>query len=172
VHRLDKDTSGVLIVAKNNKSHLLITKQFAKHAVRKKYIALVKGKMEFNENIIDMPVGRHPLKRENMSVNSGINAKYAKTYYKTLKRWKDCSLVELHPFTGRTHQLRVHLAFIGHPILGDIKYGNNNQFSRMALHAQSIGFIHPETGKEVEFSAEIPAEFDDFMRDKDAIKRI
>ena len=101
-----------------------------------------------------------------MSVGFGENTKYAKTLYRTLKRAKDFSLLELEPFTGRTHQLRVHLAFIGHPILGDSKYGKNNQFSRLALHAKSIGFIHPRTQKLAEFDSQTPKEFTQLFPDK------
>ncbi len=159
VHRLDKETSGLLVIAKNNASHLALSRQFAKHTVKRKYIALVKGKIEYDENVIELPIGRHPYKRKKMSAGFGRKTKYAKTYYHTLKRMKDSSLLELEPFTGRTHQLRVHLAFLGHPILGDTKYGSNNEFIRLALHAKSIGFLHPRTGKFVEFSSETPVEF-------------
>ena len=158
VHRLDKETSGLLVIAKNNAAHLSLSRQFAKHSVKRKYIALVKGTMEYDENVIDVPIGRHPYKRKKMSAGFGKNIRYAKTYYRTLKRMKDFSLLELEPFTGRTHQLRVHLAFLGHPILGDTKYGSNNEFIRLALHAKSIGFLHPRTGKFIEFSSDIPAE--------------
>lgn len=163
VHRLDKETSGLLVIAKNNSSHLALSKQFAKHSIKRKYIALVKGKMEFDENIIELPIGRHPYKKKNMAVGFGKKSKYAKTYYRTLKRTKNFSLLELEPFTGRTHQLRVHLAFLGHPILGDTKYGKNNEFNRLALHAKYIGFAHPRTGKFVEFSCNIPAYFLEFL---------
>ena len=163
VHRLDKETSGLLVIAKNNSAHLNLSQQFSKHSIKRKYIALVKGKMEFNENVIEMPIGRHPFKRKSMSVGFGKKTKYARTYYRTLKRTSDFSLLELEPFTGRTHQLRVHLAFLGHPVLGDTKYGKNNKFSRLALHAQSIGFKHPRTGKFVEFSCDMPGEFREFL---------
>jgi len=159
VHRLDKDTSGLLLIAKNNPAHLELAKQFAAHSIKRKYVALVKGKMEFDENIIEAPIGRHPYKRKSMSVGFGKETKYAKTYYRTVKRSENWSLVELEPFTGRTHQLRVHLAFIGHPVLGDTKYGKNNEFIRLALHAKSIGFTHPRTGKFMEFSSQIPPDF-------------
>jgi len=152
VHRLDKETSGLLVVAKNNFSHLELAAQFAKHSIERTYLAVVKGKMEFDQSVIEMPIGRHPRKRKNMSVGFGDKTKYAKTFYRTLKRRADCSLVELKPFTGRTHQLRVHLAFIGHPIMGDAKYGGPPA-SRMCLHALSIGFIHPRTKKIMRFSS-------------------
>ncbi len=165
VHRLDKETSGLLVIAKNNSSHLNLSRQFAKHTIKRKYIALVKGKMEFDEQVIELPIGRHPFRRKNMSVGFGKKTKYAKTYCRTLKRTKDFSLLELEPFTGRTHQLRVHLAFLGHPILGDNKYGRDNRFIRLALHAKSIGFMHPATEKFVEFSSDIPKEFVDFINE-------
>lgn len=164
VHRLDKETSGLLVIAKNNLSHLALARQFAKHTIQRKYIALVKGRVEFDENIIELPIARHPHKRKNMSVTFSEKAKYAKTYYRTLKRLKDATLLELKPFTGRTHQLRVHLASLGHPILGDTKYGKNNKFSRLALHAESIGFTHPRMDKFVEFSCAIPKEFKEFIK--------
>ena len=166
VHRLDKGTSGIIVVAKNNSAHLNLVKQFAGHSIKRIYVALVKGKVEYNENIIEMPIGRHPLKRENMSVGFTKSTRYAKTYYRTLKRTPLWSLVELEPFTGRTHQLRVHLAYIGYPILGDSKYGKQNEFVRMALHARYLGFIHPSSGKFVEFESPMPKEFSEFMKDK------
>lgn len=159
VHRLDKDTSGLLVIARNNFSHLNLAKQFAQHSIKRKYIALVKGRMEFDENIIEVPIARHPYKRKSMSAGFGKEPKYARTHYRTLKRGDDFSLVELEPFTGRTHQLRVHLAFLGHPILGDVKYGRNNKFVRLALHAKYLGFVHPRTGKFMEFSNAMPKEF-------------
>lgn len=166
VHRLDKDTSGLLVIARNNSAHLHLAKQFAAHSIERTYVALVKGKMEFDENYIEAPIGRDPYHRKNMSVGFGEHTKSAKTYYKTLARSESFSMVELHPFTGRTHQLRVHLAFIGHPILGDVKYGRQTQFPRLALHACSLGFEHPATGKLVEFSSPIPQEFNILMRGK------
>ncbi len=159
VHRLDKETSGLLVIAKNNFSHLALIKQFAKHTIKRKYIAVVSGKMEFYENIIELPIQRHPLKRKSMAVGFDEKAKYAKTYYRTLKRAKDFSLLELEPFTGRTHQLRVHLSFLGHPILGDKKYGKSSKLSRLYLHAKTIGFTHPRTLKYIEFTCDIPEEF-------------
>ncbi len=159
VHRLDKDTSGILVIAKNNSSHLKLAEQFADHSIKRKYVALVAGRMEFDENVIEAPIGRHVIKRENMTVDFSDKSRYAKTYYRTLKRFGDYSLLQLEPFTGRTHQLRVHLAFVGHPILGDKKYGKSNNFSRLALHAQSLGFIHPSSGKFVEFNSSLPQEF-------------
>ena len=163
VHRLDKETSGLIVIAKNNAAHLNLAAQFAKHSIKRTYVALVRGKVEFDENIIEMPIGRHPFKRKSMAVGFSKNTKYAKTFYRTLKRFDNFSLLELEPFTGRTHQLRVHLAFLGHPILGDTKYGKNNEFERLALHAKSLGFIHPRTAKFIEFSSELPGVFTAFL---------
>lgn len=162
VHRLDKETSGLLVVAKNNAAHQELTKQFAEHSIKRKYVALVRGKMEFDEGIIELPIQRHPHKRKNMSVGFSPSAKYARTYYRTLKRSDVYSVLELEPFTGRTHQLRVHLASQAHPILGDGKYGRSSEFSRLALHAKYLGFVHPATGKFIEFESELPAEFKEF----------
>ncbi|MFA5276127.1 MAG: RluA family pseudouridine synthase [Candidatus Omnitrophota bacterium] len=164
VHRLDKETSGLLVIAKNNPSHLKLAKQFSEHSIERKYIAIVTGVVEFDEDVIEAPIGRHPVKRQDMSVSFLEDNRYAKTKYRTLKRGSNFSFLELRPFTGRTHQLRVHLAYIGHPILGDTKYGKNNNFSRMALHAQEIGFMHPSTGKFVHFTSEIPEEFREFIK--------
>ena len=159
VHRLDKDTSGLIVVAKNNFSHHHLAHQFARHCVLRQYVALVKGRVELNEDVIELPIGRHPRQREKMSVSFISKHRYAKTQYRVLKRSKNFTLLELMPFTGRTHQLRVHLSFIGHPILGDRKYGRDTEFSRLALHAYRIGFIHPRTNKFIEFKTAIPKEF-------------
>jgi 23S rRNA pseudouridine1911/1915/1917 synthase len=164
VHRLDKDTSGLLVIAKTNFVHLELAKQFAEHSITRKYIALVRGSMEYDENIIEVPIGRHPIRREKMSARFGEHTKYAKTHYRTLLRAKSYSLLELLPYTGRTHQLRVHLAFLGHPILGDPTYGKKSDFCRLALHAKTIGFMHPARKKYLEFSTGMPAEFEEFLR--------
>jgi 23S rRNA pseudouridine1911/1915/1917 synthase len=159
VHRLDKDTSGLIVVAKSNSSHIHLSRQFAEHSILRRYVALVKGRIELNEDVIELPIGRHPRQREKMSVSFDSKHRYAKTSYRVIKRAAQTSLVELSPFTGRTHQLRVHLSFIGHPILGDKKYGRDAKFSRLALHAFCLGFIHPRTDKLVEFKTPIPPEF-------------
>lgn len=168
VHRLDKETSGLLVIAKNNFSHLALTEQFASHTIKRRYVAVVKGRMEFDENVIEAPIGRHPLKRKNMTVSFVHPAKYAKTYYRTLKRTQGASLLELEPFTGRTHQLRVHLTYIKHPILGDKKYGKNDTFPRLGLHASLIGFRHPRTKKYVEWACETPKEFLELFKESRA----
>jgi len=164
VHRLDKGTSGVMVVAKNNLAHLKLIKQFSTHRIKKKYIAIVKGKVECDEGIIDLPIGRHKRDFKRQAV-SFVNARPAVTNYKVLRRFGDyATLLELNPQTGRTHQLRVHLAHLGHPILGDSKYGTAAQpdFPRLALHALELGIFHPQTKKFLSFSSELPAEFTKF----------
>ncbi|OGX17487.1 MAG: hypothetical protein A3K83_00705 [Omnitrophica WOR_2 bacterium RBG_13_44_8b] len=163
VHRLDRETSGLIAIAKNNFSHQSLAKQFAKHSIKRKYVAIVKGRVELDENVIELPIERHAVKRKTMSVGYSSGSKYAKTFYRTLKRSRNFSLLELEPFTGRTHQLRVHLAFLDYPILGDSKYGKNDEFPRLALHAKSLGFIHPRSQEYVEFDSEMPEEFKKFI---------
>ncbi len=163
VHRLDKDTSGVLVVAKNNSAHLNLAKQFKKHTIERRYIALVEGKVEFDEGVIDVPIKRHSIDRKKMSVSFADEAKQAHTNYKVLKRFNDYTAVELFPQTGRTHQLRVHLSYIGHPVLGDLTYGRKKNFSRLALHAIDLGFQHPSSGDFVKFSAKLPSEIKEAM---------
>jgi len=163
VHRLDKETSGLLVVAKNNPTHLALAKEFAKHTIKRKYVALVKGSVSFDEDTIELPIGRHPFKRQSMACGLGKSLRAAKTFYRTLTRNSDFSMLELEPFTGRTHQLRVHLAFLDHPILGDTLYGKNNKFPRLALHAKYLGFIHPGTKEFIDFSSPTPQEFTDYV---------
>ena len=159
VHRLDKETSGLLIVAKDNRTHVILGRQFEKHKVKKRYAALVEGDVEFDEGVIDVPLGRHPRFFEKTSVNYDDTGKDAKTVYRVIKRYKTKTRVALFPESGRTHQLRVHMAHLGHPILGDDKYGKKESFPRLALHAQSIGFFHPQTKHFIEFVSPLPAEF-------------
>jgi len=170
VHRLDKDTSGLLIVAKNDPSHLDLSKQFSQHRVEKHYIALVRGRTEFDEGIIDLPIGRNLRDRKKMAIRF-FKAKGAKTFYKTLKRFSDFSLLELIPETGRTHQIRVHLASIGHPILGDRIYSKGKDFPRLFLHAYKIRFTHPETKKNLEFTSKLPKDFIEFIDKGDIINK-
>lgn len=158
VHRLDKDTSGLLVVAKNNESHISLSKQFQRHTIFRKYIALVKGRVEFDEDSIDLPLVKD--KKDFRRIKVGFTGgKKAITKYRVLKRSKKYSFLEIYPQTGRTHQIRVHLAFKGHPILGDLKYGKTGDFSRLALHALDLSFRHPRTDKIMSFSSSIPKEF-------------
>lgn len=163
VHRLDKETSGVMVVAKTNPAHLSLVRQFAVHTIKRKYIALVKGSPEHDEGVIDLPIGRHRADFRRQGV-SFVNSRYAITRYRVIKRLAAATMLELIPETGRTHQLRVHLAHIGYPILGDSKYGKAGDFGRLALHAKELGFLHPHSGKFVSFSSEIPPEIAAFGR--------
>jgi len=159
VHRLDKETSGIMVIAKNDSSHRNLAEQFAKHSVKKEYIAIIKGCIEFDGDVLELPISKDKHNRKKQWVDFGKTSRYAKTEYKTIIRRPHASMVKLIPFTGRTHQLRVHLAFIGHPILGDTKYGKDKSFSRLALHAYKLGFIHPAKNQFVEFVSSIPKEF-------------
>ena len=159
VHRLDKATSGLLLVAKDNKTHAVLAKQFKKSKIKKRYVALVEGNVEFDEGVVDVPLGRDLNHREKRSVQFDDSAKEATTYYQVLKRATNKTLIALFPKTGRMHQLRVHMAYLKHPILGDQKYGQRRTFPRLALHAQSIGFMHPQRNCYVEFSSKVPEEF-------------
>ncbi|MFC1496577.1 RluA family pseudouridine synthase [Candidatus Margulisiibacteriota bacterium] len=153
VHRLDKDTSGILVVAKNDKAHRSLSRQFQARTVEKTYLAIVAGKPKQDSGSINLPVGRHPVNRKKMMV-AARRSREALTNYKVLKVLKDGCLVELKPKTGRTHQLRVHLKHLGHPIIGDVVYGKGG--TGQLLHAYKLKFIHPTTQKEMEFTAEMP----------------
>ena len=159
VHRLDKETSGLILVAKDNITHAKLAKQFQRHVVKKKYLALVEGEVPFDEGVINAPIGRNPVHREKKMVDFSDSARESKTFYKVIKRFQGNSLVALFPQTGRTHQLRVHMKYLHHPILGDDKYGERVTFPRLALHAQAIGFMHPKNNCFVEFSLRPPQEF-------------
>lgn len=156
VHRLDKDTSGLIVVAKTDAAFQVLKRQFCNHRVKRRYIALVKGKVELDQGAIDLPISRDKGNRQKMAVSSE-SKKRATTYYKVVRRFDNLTMLELTPKTGRTHQLRVHFSFIRHPILGDRKYGGRTrEINRQALHALSLGFYHPRSNKFVEFSSELP----------------
>ncbi len=155
VHRLDKDTSGAIVIAKNNESHAELARQFKAREVRKNYLALVKGVIEVDNGVIDLPIGRHPSNRQKMAVRHD-SERNAVTEYKVLKRFVDTTLALLNLKTGRTHQIRVHMAYIGHPVLGDTKYGSKGKYPRQLLHSYYLGLKHPVTGKDMEFRAGIP----------------
>ena len=157
VHRLDKETSGLLVVAKDDSTHRHLSRQFGRRSVHRVYLAVVRGIVQQDEGTIDAPVGRHPVKRQQMAVQYG-DGREAITRYRVLKRFSSATLMELTPQTGRTHQLRVHLAHLGHPILGDRRYGILGGFPRQALHAHRLGFEHPHSGRRVEFVSPLPAD--------------
>lgn len=163
VHRLDKEASGVMVIARNNAAHLNLAEQFSAHTIKKTYVALVSGSMELDEGVIDLPIGRHKKDFRRQSV-SFVRSRNALTRYKVLKRFSSATVLELVPETGRTHQLRVHLAHLGYPILGDGKYGRKSDFIRLALHARGLGFLHPGNSKFVSFQSELPPAFSNFIK--------
>ncbi len=160
VHRLDKDTSGLLIVAKNDRAHINMSEQIKNHEVRKIYIALVRGVVQEDEATIDMPIGRSTKDRKKMAVVK--DGKNAVTHFKVLKRYPKYTLLEIKIDTGRTHQIRVHMAEIGHPVVGDMIYSNGkNDFGveGQMLHAKSLDFKHPITGEKMHLEADLPEYF-------------
>jgi 23S rRNA pseudouridine1911/1915/1917 synthase len=172
VHRLDRDTSGVLLVAKTLGAHESLALQFRQRTVRKEYVAVVRGRMPAREGLIDRPIGRHPRERKRMSVRTH-RGRAALTRYVVHRDYGVASVVRLHPHTGRTHQLRVHLAAVGHPVVGDRVYGGSGgrgrgaraamlealaQFPRQALHAARLEFVHPGTGETLRVEAPLPAD--------------
>lgn len=164
VHRIDKDTSGLLIVAKNDNAHVKMSEQIKNHEVKKTYIALVRGVLKKNEATIDMPIGRSTSDRKKMAVNK--NGKNAITHIKVLKRFDKYTLLQVNIETGRTHQIRVHLSHIGYPIVGDYTYSNGkNEFDVIGqcLHAQKLEFKHPITQKDMCLEAELPQYFKDIL---------
>ena len=159
VHRLDKETSGILLVAKNNMAHARLAKQFEEHTIEKKYVALVEGDVQFDEGVVEAPIGQHPRYHDLRAIALPGDGKKAETFYTVIKRHKGRTAVALFPTTGRTHQLRLHMRHLRHAILGDEKYGNKETFSRLALHAQSIFFEHPVNKFPMEISVPLPHEF-------------
>ncbi|WKY46372.1 RluA family pseudouridine synthase [Eubacteriaceae bacterium ES3] len=163
VHRIDKDTSGLLMIAKNNKAHQSLTNQLKEHSVIRIYYAVVAGCLDVNEGKIDMPIGRHPKNRLKMAVVSE-NSKEAITHFKVIKRYEKLTFVQFRLETGRTHQIRVHMAEIGYPILGDPVYGKDDfnkkfKLKGQCLHAQTLGFVHPKTKQNMVFTAKVPEDF-------------
>ncbi len=171
VHRLDKGTSGVMVVAKNDPSHLGLSNQFREHTIQRVYLAGVRGSPSHDHGVIDKPLGRHRRDRKKIAPREG--GREARTQFRVIARRSPISLVELKPGTGRTHQLRVHLSSIGHPVLGDSMYGGGvrsihtgdpelrpllRSLKRPALHALSLGFVHPSTGSKMSFDADPPAD--------------
>lgn len=165
VHRLDKGTSGLLVVAKTDEVHRKLSKQFKNKTTKRVYIAIVHGNVELDNGTIELPIGRSLRDRKKMAVKfEDERSKSATTHYKVMKRFGDFTLLECTLGTGRTHQIRVHMSYIGHPILGDEKYGNKGNFKFPMLHAAKIGFTHPITKKFMEFSKEPPKEMRDLIK--------
>lgn len=160
VHRIDKNTTGCLIVCKNDQSHNFVADQLSEHSINRIYVGIVCGVLKDDEGIIDAPIGRNKRDRKLMSVNE--DGKRAITHYKVLKRFSDYTLVQFKLETGRTHQIRVHMAYINHPLLGDDQYGRQKckfNLTGQCLHAKTIGFIHPSTKEYVEFEVDEPEYF-------------
>lgn len=159
VHRIDKDTSGLLLVAKTDVAHHSLAEQLKEHSVHRIYQGIVCGMVAEPEGIVDCPIGRHPSERKKMAVTEK-NSKRAVTHYRVLERFPGHSLIECRLETGRTHQIRVHMKYIGYPLLGDPLYGKGAKppffFEGQALHAKTIGFVHPVSGEYMEFSVEPP----------------
>lgn len=164
VHRIDKDTSGVLVIAKNDKAHNSLAMQLKDHSMTRAYYAIVEGIIKEDEGTIRTNIGRHPVERIKMAVVK--DGKEAVTHFKVLERFKNNTLVECRLETGRTHQIRVHMAYIHHPLIGDPVYGHKKQRFKLrgqALHAKILGFIHPTTGKYMEFNSQLPAYFEEVL---------
>lgn len=161
VHRIDKDTSGIIVIAKNNEAHVSLSEQLKEHTITRCYNALVEGRVKNDEGTIETMIGRNPKDRKEMAVVSR-NGKIAVTHYTVLERFENYTLIEARLETGRTHQIRVHMAHIGHPIVGDPVYGYKKQkfhTEGQLLHARILGFIHPRTGDYREFEAPLPEYF-------------
>jgi 23S rRNA pseudouridine1911/1915/1917 synthase len=165
VHRIDKDTSGLLIVAKNDFAHRSLAAQIKAHSFTRIYEAVVHGNLKDDSGTIDEPIGRHPVDRKKMAVTEK-NSRNAVTHYKVIARYSGFTHIECKLETGRTHQIRVHMAYIGHPVAGDPVYGPKKPVPNLngqCLHARVIGFIHPRDGRYLEITSDLPAYFTDFL---------
>lgn len=166
VHRIDKDTTGSIIICKNDEAHRKIAQQLKEHSITRKYRAIVYGRIMEEEGTVNAPIGRHPTDRKKMAINEK-NGKPAVTHYKVLERFDKYTYIECQLETGRTHQIRVHMTSIGHPLLGDEVYGNVKcpfKLEGQTLHAMTIGFIHPTTGEYVEYEAPLPEYFEHLLQ--------
>ncbi|MBE6111962.1 MAG: RluA family pseudouridine synthase [Peptococcaceae bacterium] len=166
VHRIDKDTSGLLIIAKNDLAHQHLAEQLKEHSIKRAYYALVQGVISEPAGLVDAPIGRHEVDRKKMAVTFK-NSKEARTHYYVKERFARTTFIECRLETGRTHQIRVHMAYLGHPLVGDPLYGtrkNNLDFPGQALHAYALGFVHPRTGEELYFEAPLPEHFQTVLK--------
>lgn len=165
VHRIDKNTSGLLIVAKNDSSHKCLAEQIKEHSFTREYEAVVVGNLKDNKGTVNAPIGRHHTDRKKMTVTER-NSKNAVTHYEVIARYKGYTHIKCTLETGRTHQIRVHMAYLGHPVAGDDVYGLKKEklnFTGQCLHAKKIGFIHPSTNKYLEFNSHLPEYFSSFL---------
>ena len=161
VHRIDKDTTGALLICKDDVVHRDLAEQLKEHSIKRRYRAVVQGNLKEDEGTVNAPVGRHPTDRKKMAINHK-NGKEAVTHYKVLERFGQATYIECRLETGRTHQIRVHMASLGHPLLGDTVYGSSKNpyhLQGQALHAMILGFVHPITGEYLEFEAPLPEYF-------------
>ena len=167
LHRIDKNTSGLLLVAKNDNAHNFLAEQIKEHSLTREYEAVVYGNVKSDSGTVNAPIGRHPVKRKQMAVRAE-NSKEAVTHYEVLERVGDFTYMRFRLETGRTHQIRVHTAFMGHPVAGDEVYGPKRVITRLGgqcLHARKIGFIHPATREYMEFCSELPEYFESFLKE-------
>ena len=174
VHRLDKETSGIMVIAKGDTAYHQLAKQFKNRTVEKVYLAIVRGRFSREEGTIDLAIGRHPTERKRMSTRTK-RGRPAMTRWKVIERFDGLTFLEIFPKTGRTHQIRVHLSAMGHPVLGDPLYGGkggsqdplikecSRRLKRQALHAYRLGFTHPRTGERIEFSSSLPRDMEEVL---------
>lgn len=166
LHRIDKNTSGLLLVAKNDNAHLFLAEQISEHLLTREYEAVVYGNLKNDSGTVDAPIGRHPVKRKQMAIVEG--GRDAVTHYTVLERFGNFTHVKLRLETGRTHQIRVHMASLGHPVAGDDVYGPHKVITKLGgqcLHARKIGFIHPVSREYMEFTSELPEYFTKFLKE-------
>ena len=166
VHRIDKDTTGVLVICKNDKAHNFVAEQLKEHSITRKYRAIVNGVIKEDEGMVNAPIGRHPTERKKMAINEK-NGKHAVTHYRVLERFANHTYIECQLETGRTHQIRVHMASLHHPLLGDTVYGsqkNPYHLKGQTLHAMVLGLIHPSTGSYLEVTAPLPEYFQKLLK--------
>lgn len=165
VHRIDRDTSGLLVIAKNDKAHNFLASQFSEHSIKREYHSIVYGRLKQDSGTVDAPIGRHPVLRKQMAITQN-NSKNAVTHFEVIERYSKFTYIKCHLETGRTHQIRVHMSSIGHAVAGDEVYGPKKcikSLNGQCLHAKSLGFIHPTTKEKMFFDSELPEYFVNFL---------